>query len=610
MVSTIFAACYPNGPHPSIDAKSGEILKQSQTAMGIASLHGVRFVKFSARVSAFGLSGNGTQWTDLQSGHFAEFFQLPPLAQDDGYDGTSVWSRDYSGLVADDGSVAGRSQEINTAYVGAYGPWMPNAAGAEVHFEGVRSSGSRSYDLLRAVPPGSRVAIDLWFDSRTHLLNRWVQRIGPLVQTTTFADYRRTGGLLVPRAVHEHSSDGNDSTLTIAAVSLNPPNALRQLSRPESTVRDFSILNGASSTSVPFDLVENHVYIQGRLNGKGPYRFIFDTGGQNIIDPAVLRDLAAAARGTAQQTGVGASTESSSFARIKSLEIGSAVVRDQVFTVLPVRGGFGITAGAPVDGVVGWEVLSRFVTTFDYANHRVALALRTENGPADPDAIPFVFNSQQPQVACNVSGVVSDCTIDTGARNSVTIYSPFAHDHPAIVPARTTSPGVNGFGVGGPAVGRLGRLQSLRIGPFTFHGLVADFSDERTGALAVPFVAANIGGNLLRRFAVTFDYRRQVMTLRPNRTLAQPDFYDRSGLFIIRKDGEVTVADARPGTPAASAHIAKGDTIRAIDGKPARDLSLEDVRRAFLAPSGTPIVLTIFSKRGVRSVKLVLRDYV
>jgi hypothetical protein len=33
--------------------------------------------------------------------------------------------------------------------------------------------------------------------------------------------------------------------------------------------------------------------------------------------------------------------------------------------------GFGVSAGRAVDGLIGWEVLARFVTTFDYADKTV-----------------------------------------------------------------------------------------------------------------------------------------------------------------------------------------------------------------------------------------------
>jgi len=154
-----------------------------------------------------------------------------------------------------------------------------------------------------------------------------------------------------------------------------------------------------------------------------------------------------------------------------------------------------------------------------------------------------------------------------------------------VQPQTLTANGVNGFGVGGPSLGRLGRLRTFPIDDLTLQDLVADYSTSTKGAFANPFTA-NLGGNLLRRFNVTFDYDRQTMTLVPNANFSQRDTYDRSGLFLVNAGGKMTVVDARPGTPAAAARIARGDVITSVNGKPTSDMTLGTVRDYFTASAG------------------------
>ena len=52
---------------------------------------------------------------------------------------------------------------------------------------------------------------------------------------------------------------------------------------------DFALAGGKTSTTVPFELVNNHIYVDVRLNGKGPYRLMCDTGGANIVTPELFR---------------------------------------------------------------------------------------------------------------------------------------------------------------------------------------------------------------------------------------------------------------------------------------------------------------------------------
>src|SRR5579884_1509994 len=576
----------------SIDPRSEQVIRDSSVALGTSALRNIRVIRVNARVTAAGLSGTQTQWIGVASSRFAEFAKLPPLEQDDGYDGNVVWNRDQSGLVWHDGSDAGRSTEISNAYMAEFGLWKPSADGADVSYQGTQTDKGRPYDVLRVTVPGSKLPLDLWFDRATHLLVRESQAVGPVVNTATLSHYRRVGGLMVPYTIHVDNTNGNNSDTTITAVAVNPADGEAHLTAPISNVHDFSMLNRRTSTTVPFELAENHVYVDVMLNGKGPYHMIFDTGGANIVDPAVAKEIGTAGKGTVQGSGVGAQTESFSFAKVNALQVGDAVIRNQMFTVAPVRAGFGISAGKPADGLIGWEVLARYVTTFDYQNKHVVFTMPgAATPPAGAHVIPFVFNGTQPQIACSIDGIASQCTIDTGARDTMTFYAPYLQAHPQVQPATVTANGVTGFGVGGASLGSLGRLQSFSIDDLTLQDLIATYSSSTRGAFANPFTAANLGGNLLRRFNITFDYGRKTMALVPNDAFAQRDTYERSGLFLVNVGGKITVVDARQGTPAATAGLGKGDVITSINGKPTSGMTLGTVRDFFTAQAGTVVTL-------------------
>ncbi len=604
--------CFPIAAHASADAQSQRVIRESGTALGVASLAHVSVIRTEAKISAAGLTGTGMQWAGVRDGRFAEHASLPPIVQDDGYDGRVAWNRDGSGVVWNDGSDVGRAIAIDNAYVNTYALWKPNAEGATVTYEGKKTEKGRAFDVLQITPADSKLPMTVWFDASTHLPVRNVLAKGPVATTTTLDGYRRTVGVMMPYAIHVESTDGNNSDARIVAVAIDPPGAAGNLARPASTVHDFSIQGGRTTTTVPVDLVENHVYLNVMLNGKGPYRFIFDTGGQNIVDPAVAKEIGAFGKGSAQGSGVGSSTESLSFATVDALQVGDAVLRNQLFAVAPVRQGFGISGGQPADGLIGWEVLARFVTNFNYAQKIVVLTLPSAaHAPAGAHVVPFVFNGTQPQIACAIDAIPSECTIDTGARDTMSFYGPYVAAHPQVQPSTLTANGITGFGVGGPSLGRLGRVRTLQIDDLTMNDLVADFTTQAQGVFASPFTAANLGGNLLRRFDVTFDYGRETVALVPNADFTQPDSYERAGLFLIRQGGEPIVADARPQTPAAEAGITKGDAITSIDGAATSSMSLQAVREYFFRPAGTVLRLGIQSKDGAqRTVSLTLRNYV
>jgi aspartyl protease/PDZ domain-containing protein len=595
------------------DDRISHLIALSRAALGGAALDRVRFLKLEGKAVSGGLTGTAVAWQEVRGLRFAESYSAPPIAGSDGYDGTHVWNGDGSGLVWVDGGTSGRSQEISLAFASNYALWGAQRGGAQVTWGGTKSdSAHRAYDALVVTAPHSAVPFELWFDRSTHLPARYVQTVGPVSSTTTLSDWRPVNGVKVPYRLVSASSDGNSSSETVTRAIADPAGAAAQLRMPRSNVHDFSIAGNASQTIVPIDLAENHVYLSVMLNGKGPYRFIYDTGGANIVDPAVAKEIGAVGSGSIQGGGVGATTESVSFANVDSLKIGDAVLRKQLFGVAPTRMGFGLSAGQPVDGLIGFEVLSRFITTFDYANRRVILRMPQAGvSTAGASIVPFVLYGRQPQFACAINGIAAQCAVDTGARNSVSLFAPFSASHPQVVPKTLSGIGVNGFGFGGAALGRLGRLPSLRIGSYTLPNVVADYTAQTKGAFAAPFMAANIGGGIWKRFTLTLDYGKHIMVLVPNASFGEPDAYERAGLFLLNRGGKYVVLDARAGTPSAEAGIAKGDTIDSIDGKPTAAMSLQAVREMFLEPAGTVLHLGLTSKDGkARSVSLTLRDYV
>jgi hypothetical protein len=371
---------------------------------------------------------------------------------------------------------------------------------------------------------------------------------------------------------------------------------------------DFSLPSG--STTIPFELVDNHVDLPVTINGKGPFHFIFDTGGANYIDSSLAKELGIRAAGNGTDAGVGARTEAIEFGKVATLQVGDATLRNQVFVVGAVRDGFGVASSKPVDGLIGFEVLSRFVTTFDYGKNEIVLRLPGSAPPPGGTMIPFVFNHQHVEIPCAINAFAGSCTVDTGSRLSNTVLSPFLAAHPSIVPPNATAIGADGFGIGGAALGRLGRT-TLHIGGFTIADVITDLSAQTKGAFADPFVAGNIGGGTWKRFAVTFDYPKQTMTLAPNANYGARETYDRSGTFLIARGGKIVVADVRPGTAAADAGLAAGDVLTTVEGKDAAQLGLGAIRDVFRGPAGTVIPLALTAKDGVaRTAALTLRDYV
>src|SRR5690242_243022 len=97
----------------------------------------------------------------------------------------------------------------------------------------------------------------------------------------------------------------------------------------------------ASETfSMPFELVDNRILIDVRLNGKGPYRFILDSGGYGQVSTGVARELGLALQGEEQGIGAGQAVVRASRATIGDMRIGELRIRQQdvgVFSYADLR---------------------------------------------------------------------------------------------------------------------------------------------------------------------------------------------------------------------------------------------------------------------------------
>ena len=79
------------------------------------------------------------------------------------------------------------------------------------------------------------------------------------------------------------------------------------------------------------------------------------------------------------------------------------------------------------------------------------------------------------------------------------------------------------YGAGGESQRFEVRLTSLQLGPYQLRSPVAGFLlATKEGALASPDIGAIIGGEILERFTVTFDYPHHGILLEPNSHFGAP----------------------------------------------------------------------------------------
>jgi hypothetical protein len=405
--------------------------------------------------------------------------------------------------------------------------------------------------------------------------------------------------------------DGVDE-LTLIRCDYGPALPLSVYSLPNPPLTDAIIVGNAASTTVPLRLINNHIYIEGTVGGKGPFTFEVDTGGHTLLSPRLLKEVGLQAIGEADISGAGEGHGTMGYVRVDEIAVGGLRLRDQVGFATDIH--HEGVEGIPVDGMVGLELFRRMVTTIDYERHVITFIVPEHFKPS-PElgvAVPFVFYNQNPAVAGRIGNLPARFTIDTGSRTALDVTSPFVAAHGLRDHFAKGSLAVTGWGVGGPTRSYVVRMPSVAIGGVTIPNVVVDLSTARHGAFSDPNSDGNVGDALLKRFVVTFDYARQIMYLkRISPTPPDLDTFDRSGLWINAHGDGYEVMDVAPGSAAESATLALGDLIIAVDGQPVTDSGLSDMREAWrTAPPGTRVVLSVRRGAEMRTVTLILRDQI
>ncbi len=122
----------------------------------------------------------------------------------------------------------------------------------------------------------------------------------------------------------------------------------------------------------------NHYLVRVRINGKGPFNFLVDTGA-----PALFIGTEAA-----KKAGLPAVDEKSFWTEVETFDIEGGIslkrIKSRVWDAFQLKGmnALGL-AGAQIDGILGFTVLARFRMEFDPRSDRMVWT-RLDYDPKDP----------------------------------------------------------------------------------------------------------------------------------------------------------------------------------------------------------------------------------
>lgn len=583
---------------------------------GAGALAADSVLHVKAKLVSAGLRGTLDAWRRAP-GSVMELVNIGTVRTREGFDGESAWRTDLTNHKVD--PLEGKDLE----YMASNG-WFENEQWARPGNGGAAlTAGSHAYYDGRAivsvhVTPPLGPAQDLWFDEESGLLVRTTHHRDQYHWNEMFTGYRLIAGRQRWTVASQGDSAfgaGAFSRVVIDSVVRVSPGDAAVFSPPATARKLVTWTRAHGGLQVPFRYRRGHVWIMASVNGAAPAEFILDTGCTlTAIDAAYGRRIGLGAEGDMSVEGVGG-TGQAGFVHMRTLRIAdksgaSITVQDLKGTTLALGDEMTPLDWDDTAGLIGYDVLSRFAVELDFDRQVVVFRdPATFTPPADAKPLPMTLNRGVPTVEVTLN---KDCTglfmVDVGNATWMGVNSGQVEKcHLAGVARKEVQQWVGG--IGGDFPESVCRLDSVRIGPFSWNEPVAGLTTHHWGAAGSHEIQGNLGTSVLERFRCTFDYAHGTLWLTPSARYRERDHFTRSGLLVVRWSGRVYVGGVVKHSPAAEAGFKVRDVVKSVNGRSVEQWTPEALMKLFdEGPAGSSVKVTIERDLTDQVMEMTLAD--
>lgn len=310
--------------------------------------------------------------------------------------------------------------------------------------------------------------------------------------------------------------------------------------------------------------------------------------------------------------------------------------------------------GLPVHGIIGYDLFRDFVVEINYTSQYLKLhkpdtyqikkdkriktvALRIVDNKAYVKAQVFLENKQRIPVKL---------LVDSGSSDAIWLFE--SEEKGLGVPKKNYYEFL-GQGLGGSIYGKRTRLAGVGLAGFRMKDAKAAFPDKHYFKAITSFGDRNgsLGGELLKRFTLVFNYTKGTLSLRKNRFFKNPFNFNMSGIdlqhngvrYISESIGDgrglavnnesksfgdvqllfenstrlslvpqIVVSGIRNGSPAYEAGLQQGDIILAVNGKRVHHYKLQHVLKMLNEKIGKRIKVLVARNENNLLLSYVLKD--
>jgi hypothetical protein len=345
----------------------------------------------------------------------------------------------------------------------------------------------------------------------------------------------------------------------------------------------------ARSTTLHFELIDDHIILPVSINGSEPLSFVLDSGAAAtvILESHGTKVLPLELGAELPVSGVG--TGPDPVARIVAdtdLSLGSVRLEGLSVIYLPLASVpfFENLDEVYFDGVIGAPFFERFVVEIDYDQQLISfsepgsVAARIDQHSADWQELPLQIQSGVPYLVTNIStgserSVEVKLLVDTGYRGPVSL-TPDTHkdiEEPLEYFSMVSQ------GLSGDVEIKVGMSESLSVGGFVLNDVPVSYSiaggESENGSNGL------IGNEVLSRFNLVFDYPNKRLFVSPNQHFAEPISADRSGLLIRPHQLGAVVKSVATDSAGEGSELRVDDIIVSLDNKPMTRSNITELKR-------------------------------
>ncbi|MEC5165902.1 hypothetical protein RCH18_001636 [Flavobacterium sp. PL11] len=420
--------------------------------------------------------------------------------------------------------------------------------------------------------------------------------------------------------------------------------------------KGFQFDADVTKIKIPFKIINNLVFVPIKVNGI-ELNFLLDTGVSETIlfsldDKKEVRFFNAEKimlKGLGNQTAVEGLKSTSNTLEFSGLQIKNHML----YIVLDPDFNLSSHVGIPVNGIIGYQFFRDNLVEINYSRKKIVVYKDIPKNRKKIEkkfsTIPISIEKFKPyllsKVTLNDQEIPVKLLIDIGNSDAVWLFD----DRSKLVkvPAKNFNDFL-GKGFSGDIEGKRARIEKFQMEKFEFKNLMAAFPDSISTkhVTMVPDRMGSVGGEIIKRFDVVFDYHNQNLYLKKNKAYSDLFTYNKSGVDIqhnglqwvqetvpvetIKVNSQFSensayntkadfkykfqvkpvyqIAYVRENSPAATAGLKKGDIIIKINNATTHKYSLQNINSIFRSENTRWIILEVERNNVILNFKFELND--